>query len=767
MKFHSLQFALAVLLLPLALWAGQTSPATQHAHLSARADSAGAAAPVVVTPRLRYLASRAKTRRDWSVLRQYARSIRNPELRGLAYFALGYREYMAREDGLAAEDLKLAESCSLADIADYYQALASRQINRSNDAIAALTGFRDRFPQSVYRLRVADLLASLLIQVGRPAQALDELQAEPLTKRRPSSLLLTAQAQEALQNDVEAAQTYQVIYAAFPTVDEARQAEIALNKLWQRLGSRYPAMNDEAQSTRAQNLFQFGRFQQALAAYDNALLTSPKSKLASEWRLGRARCFIAMRKYPQALTALSPKEKDRDLDAERLSLRVRIAELSGSATDVTGALDELYRKYPTSSYYGDALVYVGGYFARQGFWQTAAGYYKQLSTNFPDSVYASEATWRVAWYSVLAGNLEAAQSQLANFLKRFPGSSLAPAALYWLAQVESKQGRHEDALQIERILAARYVNTYYGLRAQERVSHQAREDMPSETSEETASGALAGLGIVIPPRPSPRLAPCAADAPGAAENDRLAEYRTLASLGLNDLGEEYLEGALALHMGGPEMALALARSRAARKDVAGALFAAKQADPNYEAYPFSALPEDVWKLLYPRSEWSVVRRYARLDGLDPYLVMGLIRQESAFDPRATSITGARGLMQMEPYTAVDRVRGRRRRRRVVRALYSPAYNIRAGCLYLRGLLRSFNNGLPETLAAYNAGDIRVSQWIANSKVDDPDEFLETIPFTDTRAYVEMVLRDRMIYHALLTGRARFASCPVASERLAR
>lgn len=779
MRFITLQFALAVLLLPVALRAGpsrqsaselhlrRSSSNSQDTHDSVRAGSADVDALAVVTPRLRYLTARAKTRPNWTALRQYARSVRNPELRGLAYFALGYREYMAREDGLAAEDLKEAESGPLADIADYYQALASRQINRIDDAIAALTDFRKRYPQSVYRLRVADLLASLLIQASQPAQAMAELQAEPLTKRRPSSLLLTAQAEEALHNDVAATQTYEVIYAAFPTVNEARQAEIALNRLRQRLGPRYPEMNDEAQTTRAQNLFQFGRFRQALAAYDNALLTSSKSPRAGEWRLGRARCFIALREYPLALTALSQKEKDRDLDAERLSLRVRIAELSGSAADVTSALDGLYRNYPTSSYYGNALVYAGGYFARQGFWQTAAGYYKLLSTNFPDSDYATEATWRVAWYSVLAGNTEAAQSQLADFFKRFPGSPLAPAALYWLAQVESKQGHTENALQIERLLAARYANTYYGLRARQRASRLTSQDTPSEPSEETANSALAALGIVIPPRPVPRIAPCGGNNQDSAGSERLADYRTLAALSVNELSEEYLEEAISLHMGGAQMSLALAHSRAARKDVAGALFAAKQADPNYEAYPFSALPEEVWKLLYPRSDWSVVRRYARLDGLDPYLVMGLIRQESAFAPHATSITGARGLMQMEPYTAVDRVRGRWRRRRVVRSLYSPAYNIRAGCLYLRGLLRSFHNGLPESLAAYNAGDIRVSQWIANSKINDPDEFLETIPFTDTRAYVEMVLRDRMIYHALLTGQARFASCPAASDRLAR
>lgn len=721
----------------------------------------------MVSLRLRTLAARARTRRGWSDLRRYAHSAhsgRSQESRGLAYFALGYREYLANEDGLAAEDLKAAANSSLADFAAYYGALASRQINRSDAAITALTGFRERYPQSVFRLRVADLLASLLIKAGRPEQALDELQAEPLTKRRPSSLLLTAQAEGALKNDIAAAQTYQVIYAAFPTVPEARQAETALNQLRQRLGSRFPELNDEAQTVRAENLFQRGRYQQALATYDNSLLTLPHGPRAASWRIGRARCFIALRQYALALTALSQKEKDPDPDAERLSLRVRVDELNNDEPSMLKALDEVYHKYPHSSYYGDALAYAGGTFARQGFWQNAAKYYALLAQNFPDSGYASEAAWRVAWYSVLAGNVEAAESGLAGFLKQFPGSHLAPAALYWLAQAEGEQGNSEDAQQIYRVLAGRYEETYYGLRARQKLPRRASARATGAQSDEPeTSHALQQLGVTIAARPSAPLPPCGVDAADAPD-DLLTPSHTLAELSLTDLAEQVLEDRMASHPDDPLIAVALARSRAARKDAAGALFAAKEAAPKYGEYPFSALPEEIWKFLYPRADWSLVRRYARADRLDPYLVMGLIRQESAFNPRATSSTNARGLMQMEPYTAVDRVRGRLRRRRVVRSLYSPAYNIRAGCLYLRGLLRQFNNNLPETLAAYNAGDIRVRQWISNSKVEDPDKFLETIPFTDTRAYVEMVLRDRMIYHSILTGEARFESCSSGPRR---
>ncbi|MGH9355939.1 MAG: lytic transglycosylase domain-containing protein, partial [Terriglobia bacterium] len=179
---------------------------------------------------------------------------------------------------------------------------------------------------------------------------------------------------------------------------------------------------------------------------------------------------------------------------------------------------------------------------------------------------------------------------------------------------------------------------------------------------------------------------------------------------------------------------------------------------DYENYGFDGLPKKVWELLYPRSYWPIVRRCARANHLDPYVVMGLIRQESAFNPRATSSAGARGLMQMMPQTVERGIRGRHRSRRAVGSLYSPAYNIRVSCRYLRDLLRMFGGNTAQALAAYNAGDARVKQWVANGNLQDPNMFPESVPFVETRAYVESILRDAAIYRALFTGTARFSAC---------
>ncbi|MGH9449248.1 MAG: transglycosylase SLT domain-containing protein [Terriglobia bacterium] len=713
-----------------------------------------------VSPRLRSLAVRAKARRGWRALRRYAASTRNTESGCLAYFTLGYREYMAAENGLAADDLKRAAraACPLEDFAEYYQASADAQINHAAAGITVLTGFPERHPRSIYRLRAVNLLASLLIKTGHPEGALAVLNSEPAAQRNPSSLLLAAKADEALPDDEAAASAYQHIYNAFPAEPEARSAAAALDRLRLRMGPRYHEPSLAAQTARAGKLFARGLYQESLSAYDSLLLGAPKSQLAGGWRIGRARCFIRMRRYSDAVTALAHAEPaEPDLDARRLALEVHADELGGDEPAMVTTLNEIYKKYPHSPSYGDALAYAGGYFARQGFWQTAVRYYLPLSQTFPNGRYAVEASWRVAWYAVLAGNMDGAKTALTGFLRRYPRSSRAPAALYWLANIEQQQSSPRTAQGIDRLLAARYTNTYYGLKARQRMTGpRARErHVGRQFNSATGAVALAAMGIVIPERPEPPLSACGSIAPRAS---LMLPYETLGALSLRALGEQYLVDLIANHPKDPRLYLAAARLRGSNHDTASAIFDAKRAVPDYDEYSFAALPREAWRLLYPDPYWNLVRRYARANHLNPYLVMGLIRQESAFNPRATSSTRARGLMQMEPYTANSRVRGRARRRRVTRALYSPAFNIRVSCRYLRGLLTSFDGNLPETLASYNAGDIRVRQWIANSKVYDPDEFLETIPFTDTRAYVEEVLRDSLIYRSVLTGRARFSRC---------
>jgi soluble lytic murein transglycosylase len=231
----------------------------------------------------------------------------------------------------------------------------------------------------------------------------------------------------------------------------------------------------------------------------------------------------------------------------------------------------------------------------------------------------------------------------------------------------------------------------------------------------------------------------------------------LQALSLNDLAEEYLRASLAARPQQPELRFFLSRLEAGQGNVSAGIMDAGKIVPDYPSYQFSELPKEIWGLLFPQNYWSLVQRQARVSGLDPYLVMGLIRQESAFNARATSSANAHGLMQVLPSTASSSKRAARVRSAGVR-LYNATYNIRFGCAYLRTLLNEFNGKPEPALAAYNAGDFRVRDWMKDTSFRDSSEFLEAIPIHATRAYVEVVLRDAAIYRQLLSGQAKFARC---------
>jgi soluble lytic murein transglycosylase len=185
--------------------------------------------------------------------------------------------------------------------------------------------------------------------------------------------------------------------------------------------------------------------------------------------------------------------------------------------------------------------------------------------------------------------------------------------------------------------------------------------------------------------------------------------------------------------------------------------------PNSEARQLEDVPRDVWKALYPLPYEAALRREAARNGFDPMLAAGLIRQESTFQADAISHANAIGLMQVLPKTG--RLLARQLRVRYAKTkLMDPDYNIELGMLYISGLLRS--TGEPEyALAAFNAGEDRIAAWRAERHYDEVAELVESIPFSETREYVQVVLRNAEAYRLIYGAGNPPGSAPVSQGRL--
>jgi soluble lytic murein transglycosylase len=155
----------------------------------------------------------------------------------------------------------------------------------------------------------------------------------------------------------------------------------------------------------------------------------------------------------------------------------------------------------------------------------------------------------------------------------------------------------------------------------------------------------------------------------------------------------------------------------------------------------------LFRLMYPLVYGEAIRAEARAYRIDPALVASMIRQESSFNPRATSRAGAVGLMQVLPGVGADIARAQRMTSFERVLLYQPDVNLRLGMAHLDAMLREYPR-IEYALAAYNAGGAPVRRWRRKPGTENPELFIERIPYDETRDYVRILLRDRAMYRAL-------------------
>jgi soluble lytic murein transglycosylase len=171
----------------------------------------------------------------------------------------------------------------------------------------------------------------------------------------------------------------------------------------------------------------------------------------------------------------------------------------------------------------------------------------------------------------------------------------------------------------------------------------------------------------------------------------------------------------------------------------------RRAVPGYETRPWNSLPQEIWDLLFPLRYYDEVTAQTSKYQLDMNLVLGLIRQESAFDAEARSHANARGLMQILPATGRRLARQAALPKYSTQNLYRPEINVALGCRYFASLLQQFDQRVELALAAYNAGEDRVERWLTVFGDRDMAEFVELIPFSETRDYVKQVITNAALY----------------------
>jgi soluble lytic murein transglycosylase len=225
----------------------------------------------------------------------------------------------------------------------------------------------------------------------------------------------------------------------------------------------------------------------------------------------------------------------------------------------------------------------------------------------------------------------------------------------------------------------------------------------------------------------------------------------LALAGLDDWSETELRFAAQSEDQPQVMAMELATLATRRGSAEQAIQFIKRYVSGYLMLPLDSAPVDFWKLAFPLPYRADLERFSKQNGVDPFLVAALIRQESVFNPNAVSPANARGLTQILPSTGRELSRRLKVKPYSTARLFQPAVSLQFGSYYFKMLADSVGGRFEAALAAYNAGLSRARAWSSWAEFREPAEFVETVPFSETRTYIQTVLRNADVYRRLYGG----------------
>ena len=644
-----------------------------------------------------------------------------------AALALGYFDYSKGNYSQAAKWFERAKGDPLLrDYSLYWSGETELATNHSAEALTEFKKLRADFPNSVMAEQTLQSLGEAALAANRPADAVAALDAYSATTDKPALLFLRAEAHEQAGARVEAAEDYRTVYLRFAASEQAREAGMKLEFLRSAL-PEIPAVTLADRLARATTLFNAKEWSEARTEYTRLL---PELSGAERERaeLRSLECGMSLGAGPAETAAL--KIEDPDVDAERFYTLAQIYRTQQQESLLVPAVDSVVSRAPASRWADAALFLAGNYFWVQLDRDRAAGYYKRVVEGFPESPDAQPSQWRETWVAVLKRQPEAAEL-LADHLRRYPGSPFTPDALYWLGRLAEEGGNGALARAYYRKLTERYAQNFFQNLAAARLG--ALGQGPEVDADVLAT---------IPPAPAEQPVGDSIPAGGAERQARADALRTIAF----DASAELELRAGYAATGEPRLLLEAAQTAAKAGHCGAAIVTIRQIYPQLETRPFDEVPHEVWLASYAIPYEDSIRKWSAKAGVDPMLVAGLIRQESAFDPESRSGADAIGLMQLLPKTG--RLMAKQLKIRYSRMkLYDPDYNIRLGTAYLAGLIKSFG-GVESALAAYNGGEDRVTFWTAGQTYRDLPEFVDSIPFTETREYVEIVTRNAAIYRRL-------------------
>jgi soluble lytic murein transglycosylase len=610
---------------------------------------------------------------------------------------------------------------------------ALRALGRWDDALAALDGYLQHFPGGPRHAEALFKKGEALEKASPPAGAGGSPDARPASP--------------------DATAIYRRVWTEAPLEAWGERAAERL----QQIAATLPAAEAAVVRTRtagelvarAMVLFDRNRNAESEAGFAAALgAPGLDADLECRARFYRAQSAWKARQRPRAAPLFDEAEAacaragNRDLHAKALYQGARCYATMGNRDAAAARYGRVEAEHPDHSYADDARVRTAELATDAGDDAGAAKILAEVPTRYPKGDLLNEALWRLAFGAWRAGRLDDALHWLDENLRLVPHEEIWYAEgrpQYWKGRVLEKQGQPAEARRWYERAVREYPLSVYAFLALNRM----RALEPG-----AAADLVAALRKGVHDVPTWSFPPRALYADAgflrAVELARMGQgsdaRRELARLGLATSADKHAPGA----------------ARAEEEDLIwitatlldrGGVWSASHSLPRYGVTSYRAeypkgIGEAKWRLAYPRAFPALVVKNTKANQLPEALELAIMREESAFSPRTESWANAIGLTQMLISTAKKYANGATVNREV---LMDPAKNLEIGARFLGFLWKHFDAAAPLTIAGYNAGEHAVDRWLGERGDLAMDEFMETIPYDETRNYTKRVLSSYFTY----------------------
>ncbi len=675
--------------------------------------------------------------------------INNPEIAGISLFMAGY---IMEELGAEGAESYLQQVTSVYPLIGDYALFKSAEIveRRSGPAEAAelYKTIYDSYPDSGLQKKALLRGAKANLTAGNTKEARESyrtfLKVYPKDVAVPDALYSIGMSYLQEGKGSDAQEFFNRIWISHPVSKAARSVKTMIHL----------PMSTNNVYRRGESLYDAGYYEDAIAEYKKFLSLkkgiSKTKKKEAFFKIGMSYAKLRMlSEAEESLEFFLNRYPYDDKTPEAVYWLGRNYLRRGKEDAFIASSIGFLKRYKKDDKYPEVLYRLGNIYAERNDIDTAVSYLERVIKEYPFSSYASDGLWKKGWILYKAGNFDGALHIFNNIINDPGEHAYTSQAIYWRAKVLEKTGDYQAMNEGICRLCSDYGRSFYCLFSgyYYDVSCSSPENThphPFDFSQDRLNPLPEGEEITPPFKGRDRVGMgFSGDHP---EDQSLARIRLLIYLGFRD---EAIVEILRLRNGimddDKDKAIMIASILSSLGEYNRAMYTIRPYLPSGRSENSYDIDSRLWPLIYPAGYSDLISEYAVRNNLDPYLVYAIIREESWFNKEAVSSAGAVGLMQLMPGTAAriakESYAGRE-------SLFEPEVNIDLGTRFFAGRLKQFEGNIFLAIASYNAGPEAVEKWITERDGVELDEFIEDIPYKETREYVKKVFRSYMEYHRL-------------------